>query len=45
MSITQHTTHNRHLLELAKATLVYLAIVTTFAVVTLVACGIWLLIW
>ena len=45
MSITQNTTHNRRLLELARAALVYLGIVTTFAVVTLVACGIWLLIW
>jgi hypothetical protein len=35
----------RHLIEQAGVALVYLGIVATFAVVTLVSCVIWLLIW
>jgi hypothetical protein len=40
----QGTAHNRHLIEQATAALVYLGIVTTFAVVTAIVCVIWLLI-
>jgi hypothetical protein len=35
----------RHLMSQAKVALVYLGIVATFAVVSLIACVIWLLIW
>jgi hypothetical protein len=37
--------HSRQLLELARAGLVYLGILATFAAVSLIACVIWLLIW
>lgn len=35
----------RHMLERASAALVYLAIISTFAAVSLIGCIIWLLIW
>lgn len=35
----------RHLIEQAGAALVYLGIVATFAVFSLIGCVIWLLIW
>ncbi|HET7384108.1 MAG TPA: hypothetical protein VFJ59_16155 [Pseudolabrys sp.] len=35
----------RHLIELAGVALAYLGIVATFAVFSLIACVIWLLIW
>jgi hypothetical protein len=35
----------RHLIEQARVVLVYLGIVATFAVVSLIVCIIWLLIW
>ena len=35
----------RHLIEQASVALVYVGIVATFAVASLIACVIWLLIW
>ena len=35
----------RHMMDQAAVALVYLGIVATFAVVTLIACLFWLLIW
>jgi hypothetical protein len=35
----------RNMLERAGAALAYLAIVSTFAVITLICCAIWLLVW
>jgi hypothetical protein len=45
MSMLPNAAHNRQLLEQAKAVVVYLGIVTTFAAVSLIFCVIWLLIW
>jgi hypothetical protein len=45
MSMLPNAAHSRQLLEQAKAALVYLGILTTFAVVSLIACVVWLLIW
>lgn len=45
MSMLRNASVNRRLFEQASAALVYLGIVTTFAVVTLIICLIWLLIW
>ena len=45
MSMLRNATVNRWLFEQATAVLVYLGIVTTFAVVSLIICVIWLLIW
>jgi len=45
ISMLRNATVNRRLFEQATAILVYLGIVTTFAVVSLVICAIWLLIW
>jgi hypothetical protein len=45
MSMLRNVTVNRRLFEQATAVLVYLGIFTTFAVVSLVICVIWLLIW
>ena len=45
MSMLRNASVNRRLFEQASAALVYLGIVTTFAVVSLIICVIWLLIW
>jgi hypothetical protein len=45
MSMLPNAAHSRQLLEQARAGLVYLGILTTFAAVSLIACVIWLLIW
>jgi hypothetical protein len=45
MSMLRNASANRRLFEQANAALVYLGIVTTFAVVSLIICVIWLLIW
>jgi hypothetical protein len=45
MSMLRNASANRRLFEQASAALVYLGIVTTFAVVSLIICVIWLLIW
>jgi len=45
MSMLPNASHNRQLLEQARAALVYLGIVTTFAAVSLIVCVIWLLVW
>jgi len=45
MTMLPNAIQNRQLLELAKAALVYLGIVTTFAAVSLIVCAIWLLVW
>jgi hypothetical protein len=45
MSMLPDAAHGRQLLEQARAGLVYLGILTTFAAVSLIACMIWLLIW
>ena len=45
MSMLRNATVNRRLFEQATAVLVYLGIFTTFAVVSLIICVIWLLIW
>ena len=43
--VLRNATVNRRLFEQATAVLVYLGIVVTFAVVSLIICVIWLLIW
>ena len=45
MSMLRNASVNRRLFEQASAALVYLGIVATFAVVSLIICVIWLLIW
>ena len=45
MSMLRNASVNRRLFEQATAALVYLGIVATFAVVSLIICVIWLLIW
>ena len=45
MSMLRNASVNRRLFEQASAALVYLGIVTTFAVMSLIICVIWLLIW
>jgi hypothetical protein len=45
MSMLRNVTHNRHLLEQASTTVVYLGIAATFAVASMIVCVIWLLIW
>jgi hypothetical protein len=45
MSILPIASHKRQLLEQARAALVYLGIVTTFAAVSFIVCAIWLLVW
>ena len=45
MSMLRNASTNRRLFEQASAALVYLGIVTTFTVVSLIMCVIWLLIW
>ena len=45
MSMLRNASANRRLFEQASAALVYLGIVATFAVVSLIICVIWLLIW
>jgi len=45
MSMLRNASVNRRLFEQASAALVYLGIVTTFAVVSLIICVIWLVIW
>ena len=45
MPMLRNASINRRLFEQASAALVYLGIVTTFAVVSLIICVIWLLIW
>jgi hypothetical protein len=43
--LTARRSRVRHIKEQASVALVYLGIVATFAVVTLIACLFWLLIW
>ena len=45
MSMLRNATVNRRLFEQVTTALVYLGIVTTFAVASLIICAIWLLIW
>jgi len=45
MSMLRNASVNQRLFEQASAVLVYLGIVTTFAVVSLIICAIWLLVW
>ena len=45
MSMLRNASANRRLFEQANAALIYLGIVTTFAVASLIICLIWLLIW
>jgi hypothetical protein len=45
MSMLRNASINRRLFEQASEALVYLGIITTFAVVSLIICVIWLLIW
>lgn len=45
MSMLTKTAHNHKRLEKAKAALVYLGIVMTFAGVSAIVCLVWLLIW
>jgi hypothetical protein len=45
MSMLRNASANRRLFEQASAALVYLGIVTAFAVVSSIICVIWLLIW
>jgi hypothetical protein len=45
MSILPIASQKRQLLEQARAALVYLGIVTTFAAVSFIVCTIWLLVW
>jgi hypothetical protein len=45
MSILPIASHKRQLLEQARAALVYLGIVATFAAVSFIVCAIWLLVW
>jgi hypothetical protein len=45
MSMLPNVSVNRRLSEQVSTALVYLGIVTTFAVASLIICAIWLLIW